>query len=348
MLTLRPEDATSLVRRLFRKSGAPANHATLVADHLVESSRLGVHSHGLIRVPQYIRQIRSGEIVPTARPRRLATRGAASWIDGAFGFGQVGGIYAARQAIAKARRHHVGLVIAKHLGHTGRLGAYAELAAAQGCVAVVFGSGPPSTHIVAPFGGIDGRLATNPIAFAIPNGSTPVVADFATSAMPEGKVRAARNLDRRLPDGVLQDADGVLQDASGIGTDEPAVLYGQPRGTLLPLGGPLFGHKGYAMAILVEAMATLLAGDEIDDRSRAGANLTVLAIVADGDLASAADRMAGYLRSARPVNPDRPVLVPGDPERAARERSTVSVDRRSWDEIGELARELTVKMPDAP
>src|SRR6185295_3601784 len=107
--------------------------------------------------------------------------------------------------------------------------------------------------MVAPFGGIEGRLATNPIAFAIPNGSTPVVADFATSAMPEGRVRTARNTGRRLP-------DGVLQDASGRATDDPTVLYEEPEGTLLPLGGPLFGHKGYAMAILVEAMATLLAG----------------------------------------------------------------------------------------
>ncbi|HEY3085679.1 MAG TPA: Ldh family oxidoreductase [Candidatus Dormibacteraeota bacterium] len=340
MVTLDPDDAVSLVRRLLRKSGAPANHATLVADHLVESSRLGVHSHGLIRVPQYIRQIRSGEIAPAARPRRVATRGAVSWIDGDFGFGQVGGIYAARQAVVKARRHQVGLVIARHLGHTGRLGAYAELAAGQGCVAVIFGSGPPSTHIVAPFGGIDGRLATNPIAFAIPNGSTPVAADFATSAVPEGRVRATRNLGRRLP-------EGVLQDASGMATDEPAVLYGQPRGTLLPVGGPLFGHKGYAMAILVEAMATLLAGDKVDDRARAGANLTVLAIAADSVLSGATEGMAGYLRSARPLHAERPVLVPGDPERAARERSTVSVDRRSWDEIGEVARELNIKMPDA-
>src|SRR5439155_989554 len=93
-------------------------------------------------------------------------------------------------------------------------------------------------HLVATFGGIDGRLATNPIAFAIPNGPTPVVADFSTSAMPEGKLRVARNVGGRLP-------PGVLQDPFGNATDDPGVLYGKPRGTLLPLGGPTFGHKGY-------------------------------------------------------------------------------------------------------
>jgi uncharacterized oxidoreductase len=339
VVTLLPQDATSLVTRLLRKSGAPAKHASVVADHLVDSSRRGVHSHGLIRVPQYIRQIRSGEIVASARPRRLAARGAAVWIDGDLGFGQVAGLYMARQAVARARRHQVGLVIAKHLGHTGRLGAYAERIAAEGCVAVIFGSGPPSTHMVAPFGGIEGRLATNPIAFAIPNGDAPVVADFASSAMPEGRVRTARNMGRRLP-------EGVLQDASGRATDDPAVLYEEPAGTLLPLGGPLFGHKGYAMAILVEAMATLLAGDEIDDDSRRGANLTALAIAADDGVARATARMAGYLRSARPVDPERPVLVPGDPERVKREEPSVSVDERSWHEIGTLAHELKIRMPD--
>jgi len=340
VVTLVPEDATALVTRLLRKSGAPAKHAAVVADHLVDSSRRGVHSHGLIRVPQYIRQIRSGEIVPSARPRRLAARGAQLSIDGGLGFGQVAGIYMARQAIARARRYQVGLIIARNLAHTGRLGAYAELIAAEGCVGVIFGTGPPSNHIVAPFGGIEGRLATNPIAFAIPNGSTPVVADFATSAMPEGRVRTARNTGRRLP-------DGVLQDASGRATDDPTVLYEEPEGTLLPLGGPLFGHKGYAMAILVEAMATLLAGEEIDDESRTGANLTVLAIAADSGLARATEGMARYLRSARPVDPERPVLVPGDPERVALRQPTVSVDERSWEEIGALAREMKVRMPSA-
>src|SRR5438105_6803529 len=263
MLTVRASDADSLVTRLFRKSGAPPSHANVVARHLVESSQLGVHSHGLIRVPQYVHEIRSGHLDPRAKPRRLGRHGAVSWVSGNSGFGQVGAIYSALAATASARKYGVGLVIAKNLGHTGRLGAYAELVANERCVAVLFGNGPPSSHLVAPFGGIDGRLATNPIAFAIPNGPTPVVADFSTSAMPEGKLRVARNVGGRLP-------PGVLQDPFGNATDDPGVLYGQPRGTLLPLGGPTFGHKGYALAILVEAMSTLLAGDETDDRSRVG------------------------------------------------------------------------------
>ena len=340
ILTLQATEATAFVAALLRKCGAPPGHAGVVAAHLVESSLLGVHSHGMIRVPQYVRDIRAGEIDPRARPRRLRGKGAVTWVCGTACFGQVGGIYAMRRAIAAARQHGLGLVVANRLGHTGRLGAYAEIAAAEGCVALVFGTGPKRGHIVAPFGAIDGRLSTNPIAFALPNGKEPMVADFATSQVPEGKVRNARNRGQRLP-------EGVLQDHTGKPTVDPSILYGRPRGTLLPLGGPEFGHQGYALGILVEAMATLLAGDEADDAERTGFNLTILAIATARGFERATGRMAAYLRSARPADPKRAVLVPGDPERGARRSSVVEVDPETWRQTEVIARELGVALPSA-
>ena len=311
----------------------------MIAEHLTENSRLSIHSHGLIRVPQYIREIREGLIDPRARPRRVRARGAVAWVSGNSGFGPVGGMFAAGQAVALARRHGVGLVIASRLGHTGRLGAYAEHIAAQRCIAVVYGNAPPRGHFVAPFGGIEGRLSTNPIAFAIPNGKTPVFADFSTSAQPEGKVRSARNRGIRMP-------PGVLQDARGRPTDDPRVLYRRPRGTLLPLGGAEFGHKGYALAILVEAMTTLLAGEKSDDTSRREFDMTVLAVATAPALERSTAGLARYLRSSRPVDPGRPVMVPGDPERLARRSSTVEVDPPTWKAMKTSARELGVEPPD--
>jgi LDH2 family malate/lactate/ureidoglycolate dehydrogenase len=338
MLTLKAKAASEFVTVLLRKSGTPPGHATVVADHLVEASRLGLHSHGLIRVPQYLKEIRALEIDPRARPRRLRTRGAVTWVGGNSCFGQVGGIYCAQRAVALAQEHGIGLVIANRLAHTGRLGAYAEVIAGEDCVALIFGSGPSRGHIVAPHGGIEGRLSTNPIAFAVPNGATPVVADFATSQLPEGKVRSARNRGLRLPAGVLQDPDGRP-------TDDPAILYARPRGTLLPLGGPDFGHKGYALGILVETMATLLAGDDAVDTTRPGFNLTMLAIAGGPGLSSATARMAAYMRSAKAADKKRPVLVPGDPERVARLKDYVEVDERTWGETEAIARELGVERP---
>jgi len=240
--------------------------------------------------------------------------------------------------VATARKYGVGLVIATELGHTGRLGAYAELIAAARCIAVIFGTGPQRGHIVAPFGGIDGRLSTNPIAYAVPNGAAPVVADFSTSALPEGKVRSARNLGKGLP-------EGVLQDPGGKPTHDPNVLYGKPRGSLLPLGGATFGHKGYALSLLVEAMGTLLGGGEVDDASRTGFNLTILAIATRPGFDRSTERLVRYLRSARPLDPTRPVMVPGDPERLARHRTTVDLDEPTWSEMVAFARELGVELP---
>lgn len=338
MLTLKATDAAGFVDALLRKSGAPPAHSTVVAEHLVENSRLGVHSHGLIRVPQYIQEIRAREVDPRARPRRIRTRQAVTWVAGNSCFGPVAGLYCARQAVALAQEHGIGLVIANRLAHTGRLGAYAELLAAENCLALIFGTGPRRGHIVAPFGGIEGRLSTNPIAFAIPNGSSPIVADFATSQVPEGKVRTARNRGARLPPGVLQDPDGNP-------TEDPAVLYARPRGTLLPLGGTEFGHKGYALGILVEAMGTLLAGDDAVDPSRPGWNLTVIAITTGRGFDGSTGRLAEYLRSARPADSSRPVLVPGDPERSAREREFLEVDEQTWAETEAIARELEIEIP---
>jgi len=328
-----------MVTTLLRKSGATGSTARTVAAHLTENSRLGIHSHGLIRVPQYIKEIGDGLIDPRARPRAVRSRGAVTWVNGNSCFGSVGGTFAADRAVRLASRHGVGLVIADRLGHTGRLGAYAEAIAAQRCVAVVFGNAPPRGHFVAPFGGVEGRLPTNPIAYAIPNGSTPMFADFSTSAQPEGKVRSARNRGVRMP-------PGVLQDSRGRPTDDPRVLYRRPRGTLLPLGGSEFGHKGYALAILVEAMTTLLAGEKVDDPSRNEFDLTVLAIATAPGFERATAGMARYLRSSRPADQARPVMVPGDPERLARRSSTVEVDAPTWKAMKKLARELGVESPD--
>src|SRR5947209_14591523 len=158
MLNVRASDADSLVARLFRKSGAPSSHANVVARHLVESSQLGVHSHGLIRVPQYVHEIRSGHLDPRAKAHRLGRHGAVSWVSGNSGFGQVGAIYSALAATASARSYGVGLVIAKNLGHTGRLGAYAELVANERCGALLFFTGPLCSQLVAQLAGITCQL----------------------------------------------------------------------------------------------------------------------------------------------------------------------------------------------
>ena len=331
--------ATTLAAAILEAAGADATNAGIVAEHLVESDLRGVHSHGLMRVPQYVGEMTSGEIDGRAQPEVARTQGARVLIDGNRTLGQVAGAYAVYEAGSAAAAYGVGLAIVHRAGHAGRIGAYVEQSAAAGNVAVAFCSGPRSGHRVAPFGGVDGRLSTNPIAFAFPGDNGPVVADFSTSTVPEGVVRRLRDLGHPAP-------DGSIQDASGAPSRDPAVLYTDPPGTILPLGGPLFGHKGYALGLLVEAMTTLLAAEDATDPERMGNNLTLCVIAGNEDVVSAGQSLATYVRSSRAANADRPVLLPGDPERSARLHSAmVSIDEPTWHALTDLAARFGIPTP---
>jgi uncharacterized oxidoreductase len=333
------DDARQLAAALLESAGTSGPAAAVVARHLTESDIANVRSHGLIRVAQYLDEIAAGELEPAAVPAVERAAGPRVEIDGNRCFGQVAGAFAVERALAATRAHGAAVVTVRRTGHVGRIGAYVEELARGGCVALAFCSGPRPGHWVAPFGAVEGRLATNPIAYAFPAPGGPVVADFSTSTVPEGVIRRLRDLGRSAP-------GGALQDAGGAATEDPGVLYGEPRGSILPLGGPTFGHKGYALGLLVEAMGTLLAGDETEDSSRYGNNLALFAVPVDEDFEARAGRLGDYVRSARPADSARPVLLPGDPERTARASAVgVLVDPPTWESLATLARARGVRFP---
>ena len=313
-------------RDLLVAKGASAAHADIVVDHLIEADSMGLMSHGVMRVPQYLADIGAGDTDPRALPRvaRLAPGRAA--VDGAWGFGQVVGAAMAAETAMLAAETGVAFVTGRHMGHTGRIGAYAEAIAAQGAVGVVVCAGPASGHFVAPFGGLQGRLTTNPIAFAYPSrDGPPVVADFSTSVAPEGVIRGL--LRRGLPA-----PDGALRDARGAPTTDPAALYATPPGALQPLGGAI-GYRGTALALLVEVLAALLAEDDTDDSRRRGSNLAMLAIATDDGFAARAARMGEHVRSSPPIDAAAPVMLPGERERERARRlgdGPISVDQPTW------------------
>jgi L-lactate dehydrogenase len=326
-ILLGSEPVADLVTELFVRHGATTDNARQVADHLVDASRAGVRSHGLLRVPQYLDDIARGETDPAALPgAETARHGGRCVVDGRHAFGQVAGNWAVERTLSLASAHGLGAVTVHHIGHAGRIGAYVESAALRGAVALAVCSGPPDGHRVAPFGALDGRLATNPIAYAYPASPSPVVADFATSASTEGQIRHCLLSGSPAPTGSLQDADGNP-------TIDPSALYADPPGTLLPLGGERYGHKGYALGLLVETLATLLGGDEADDHGRWGNNLFLIVIPVDDDFQGRADRMGRYIRSAR-ASDGRPIQLPGDRERATgRADDRIPVDTATWTAI---------------
>jgi uncharacterized oxidoreductase len=257
--------------------------------------------------------------------------GAAALIDCGRNFGPVGATRAMAVAIAIAGESGVACVTTHRCNHVARLGAYVEQAAERGLIAIATCNSPVAGHFVIPWGGKQGRLATNPIAYGVPTGGDPILADFATSVAPEGKVRWYRNSGLPLPHGWIQDSDGRP-------STDPEAFYGPPRGGLLPLGGPV-GHKGFALGLLVEILGSALAGIGSADARIVGNGVCFMTIdptrfVPLDRFRSLMDDLTAYIKSSPPAEGAGEVLMPGEREfrtRLVRLEEGIPVDDTTWD-----------------
>ena len=249
MRTFSPEWLEDVGTRIFESRGAPTTAARTVAASLVTASLMGHDSHGVMRIARYVDKIVQGTLDPAAAPEVSRRLGATAVVDGGRGFGQVAAQYGTRLAIELARTHGIGAVALARTNHVGRLGAYAERISAAGQIGLIFASGAGPGGSVAPYGGSERMFGTNPLAWSlpVPEGRGPLVADFSTSMIPEGKIAVAQARGESLPPGAVIDREGRAT------TDADAFYDG---GALLPFGG----HKGSSLVLLIELMASLLAG----------------------------------------------------------------------------------------
>ena len=259
-------------------------------------------------------------------------------LDGHDGYGQILGEQSVQAAIDKARTHGVALSALRGSAHLGRLGDWAEMAAAAGMASLHFVNATGIPLRVVPHGGRDGRGTTNPLAMGIPvPGGEPVVLDFATSAIAEGKVRVARNKGVEVPPDCLLDADGRP-------TTDPAELYADPPGNLVPFGGAVSGHKGGALWLMVDLLAGAFTGGGCscppEGASRFSSNMLSIVIAPEPTPAAGSrPRSSATWGSSRPrgrAQPGGEVLLPGEPERrarAARQASGIPIDPTTWDHI---------------
>jgi uncharacterized oxidoreductase len=221
------------------------------------------------------------------------------------------------------------------------VGAYGELASAAGLVSLHFVNVTDHRAIVAPFRGTDARFVTNPVCIALPGTERQpaLLLDMATSAIAMGKVRVAKN------EGHEVDA-GILIDAKGKPTRDPNVMYGEPQGALLPFGG----HKGYALAVVTELLAGALSGGPTIQPANprlGGVINNMFTVLIDPVRFAGLDwfrreteGFVAYVKASPPADPGAPVLVPGEPERIAREkrlRDGIEVDPTTWEEIVQAA-----------
>jgi hydroxycarboxylate dehydrogenase B len=332
------------MRLVVNAFGSSPEEAAQVSDNLVDANLTGHDSHGVGMLPRYVEAFVEGGLTPNMHIRIVHDGGAMLRLDGQAGFGQVIGREAMELGIARAQAHGSCIVGLGNAHHLGRIGAWAEQAAAAGLVSLHFVN-VIARSIVAPFGGSDARFGTNPFTAGVPlPGREPFLLDFATSMIAQGKTRVAHNKGEQLP------PDHLIDDA-GRPTTDPRYSVIPPFGAILTFGA----HKGYGLAVLCEllggAMAAGMSYHAPDNGERRVLNgmLSVLfKPEALGDAASferEALAFADWVRASPPQEGVQQVRLAGEPERESRARRQaqgVPVDSTSWQQIVDAAQRLGV------
>jgi uncharacterized oxidoreductase len=337
-----------LLRAIVLATGSAAAEAEEVSRHLLEANLQGHDSHGIMLLPRYVEHVREGKLRPNVTAEVIRQDPSLALFDGRMGYGQEVGRACMDWAVGAARAHGHAVMGLRNVHHIGRVGTYGEQAAAAGMISVHFVNGVSGAPAVAPFGGSDGRLSTNPVCITIPGarpGAAPLVLDFATSAIALGKCRVAFNAGRPVP-------EGALVDAKGRPTTDPGVLYrDQPRGALVSFGA----HKGYGLALACEILAGALLGGATAWRPElrdSGIVNSWLAFVLDparfGDISTFRSELAAVIadvKASPPADPEAPVLVAGEKERitkAKRLAGGIPVDPTTWGNLVRAAQSLGI------
>ncbi|MFW6116892.1 MAG: Ldh family oxidoreductase [bacterium] len=335
--------------KIFDAAGSPHDESDLVSDMLVRSNLAGHDSHGVMRISQYVKQIRSGELRPGATVEVQRETRSTAVIQGHQGWGPVVARKAMRLAMDKAHQHSVGMVTVRGSQHVGRLGEYPRMAAEEKMISLALvNSHGVGEETVVPWGGLDRRFTPNPMAFAAPTGEEwPILVDFSASVIPEGKVRDAFYKGEHL-------REGCIIDHEGNPTTDPADFYGSPPGALLPLGG-IVGHKGYGLLIVTELLGGALsaAGCAGQRVMTTGNGAFFQAIDIDDflpveEFIETVQELISWVKSSRKKEGVSEILLPGEPEyRTAQERRETGIPLPDsvWEEILNLAADLDVELP---
>lgn len=334
MVYVSATELRAVTAEVLAAAGADSEAALHVAHSLVMSNVLGHDSHGVRRIPQYLGEVRAGRIDPRATPKTERTRPGALLVHGRWAFGQLAAARAVDDLVPAVAEHGSATAAIGECNHVGRLGESVGALAERGLVGIAFGNADAT---VAPLGGRARLLGTNPFAWAVPRGDgrPPIVLDWATAGIAEGKLAILRDHGEPV-------APGLVLDADGHETTTPADFYA--GGALRPFGG----HKGYGLSLLIELVGGLLTRTGIGSMPNYaggfGTVLVALDVASFVPLAWFAEQVEAFcaeLASTPRAAGHDEVLVPGEPEervRAERERDGIPLPERTWDELRSLPR----------
>ena len=313
----------TLIDALLR-CGCDRPTSASVATHLVDASLCGVESHGVMRILQYTEQFNSGYLNAKTKPvfRQLENSNYEVNGNGCIGIPTME--LAVQEGCALALQHGIAALAIRDTGHTGRLGAYAETAALQGCLTIIIGGGNRKNwRQVAPHGGRQAKLPTNPYCIGIPGGERgPVILDFATSIIAGGWIYAADSAGAKLP-------EGVLIDKNGRPSIEPKDYY--QGGAILPAAGA----KGYALGLIAELIAEAMLGPATTECNWLMITLNTHQYRHPSTMQTVAEEILQEMRQCPPVDGFVGVEVPGERERAqkAKANGTISIPEPTWQQI---------------
>ena len=343
MPTIAVAELERLTAELFAAHRVPRDDAAWIATLLVRANLRGHDSHGAIRIPQYCAAIKARHLNPTPALRVVTDTPTLAVLDGDQGFGQVVARRGVALAVDKARAHALSAVALRRTSHVGRLADYAEIAASEGFIALLWANARHGLH-VAPWGGAARRLGTNPHAIAIPGprGGVAMSHDFATSVWAEGKLRVKFNRGESVP-------EGIMLNGRGEPSTDPKEYYRDPVGSLLTAGG----HKGYGLSLAVEILGGILSGTgAASGGSGVFANGTLILcldparFLPRAELDAQVAALLEWVRSAPLAAGAKEVLVPGEPEaRIERERRAngIPIEDATWSQILACAAEAGVR-----
>jgi uncharacterized oxidoreductase len=330
MRTFAAPKLIALVAAVMEGSGCSAAEARTIARRLVDSNLVGHDSHGVLRVGQYLKWVHAGTLKPNTPPTVVFENEGIAIVDGNRGFGQVIGEFATKLGIAKAAKAGIAMIGLRNCGHLGRLGDWAEIAADAGQVSLHF-LNTSGAQRVAPFGGSDRRLSTNPMAIGVPlAGAPPAILDITTSTVAEGKLMVALNKGDHVPEGWIVDREGRP-------TTNPKDFY--DGGALLTIGA----HKGSGLSILTDLLAGAVTTGRSSDPADTVLRNNMLSIYiapaiydTNGAVLAEARRLVDWVKASPPTKAGEPVLAPGEVERnnrAERLATGVPLDGKTWSDL---------------
>lgn len=346
-MLIHAEPLQRVVAAIFTAAGCSAAEGARIATSLVNANLVGHDSHGVGRTLRYTEWVREGVQLADQEITVLAEGDAFALVDGNYGFGQTIGVQAVQLGIDKARGAGVAVVALRHSGHLGRIGDWAEMAVEAGMISIHFVN-VAGGQLVAPFGSVDRRMATNPVCIGVPvPDEEPVILDFATSLVAEGKVQVALEGGATLPSGALIGDDGSF-------SEDPQVLYGERipgrspnprkgRGAMVAMGL----HKGSGLSMVCELLAGALTGSGCAGPGSPRFANGMLSVYVDPGCfdvdGHVAQDIAAYLEwfgTARPAVQGGEVLSPGVPERrkkADRLANGLTIPDATWAAILDAA-----------